>query len=94
MRGIGPDTNVGIGLRDNAGIPVFMIALWMLGATAVPIDFRVNAAERSLLAKEFDLVAIIEDRQLSGAGYYHLLIDQSWVVSVIAEARRRPDLRE
>ena len=89
MRGIGPDTNVGIGLRDNAESLVFMVALWMLGATAVPIDFRVNAAERSLLAKEFDLVAIIEDRQLSGAGYYHLLIDQSWV-DVIARHDAAP----
>ena len=48
---------------------VLMLALWMLGATAVPMDFRANAAERSLLAKEFDLAAIVEDRQLAASGY-------------------------
>ena len=46
-----PETNVGICLRDNAETLVLMIALWMLGATAVPMDFRTNAAERSLARK-------------------------------------------
>ena len=55
-----------------------MIAVWMLGATAVPLDFRTNAAERSLLATEFDLVVIIEDRQIPASGYDHIFIDHSW----------------
>jgi long-chain acyl-CoA synthetase len=78
LGGILAEANVGICLRDNAESLVLMIALWMLGATAVPIDFRANAAERSLLAKEFDLVAIIEDRQISAAGYDPIFIKQSW----------------
>jgi acyl-CoA synthetase (AMP-forming)/AMP-acid ligase II len=78
LRGIVAEANVGIGLRDNAESVVFMIALWMLRATAVPIDFRTNAAERSLLAREFDLIAIIEDRQVATSGYNSIFIDHSW----------------
>ena len=77
-RGIVAGAKVGICLRDNAETLVMMVALWMLGATAVPMDFRANAAERSLLAKEFDLVAIIEDRQVSAASYAAILVDPSW----------------
>ena len=77
-RGVLGETNVGICLRDNAESLVLMIAIWMLGATAVPMDFRANAAERTLLAKEFDLAAIIEDRKLPATGYQSILADTSW----------------
>lgn len=78
VRGIVSDANVGISLRDNAESLVLIIALWMLGATPVPMDFRANAAERTLLAREFDLAAIIEDRQIPASGYDHIFIDSSW----------------
>lgn len=55
LRGVRPGANIGIGIRNNAETLVAMIALWMLGAVAVPIDFRATAAERNLLASEFDL---------------------------------------
>src|SRR6478736_5534542 len=77
-QGVVAGTNIGICLRDNAETLVLMIAVWMLGATAVPLDFRTNAAERSLLATEFDLVVIIEDRQIPASGYDHIFIDHSW----------------
>ena len=77
-RGIAAETNVGIALRDNAETLVLMIALWMLGATAVPMDFRANAAERSQLAKEFDLTAIVADRGIEASGYEHIQIDAAW----------------
>jgi acyl-CoA synthetase (AMP-forming)/AMP-acid ligase II len=86
LRGAAADTNVGICLRDNAETLVMMVALWMLGATAVPMDFRTNAAERGLLAKEFDLVAIIEDRQVSPVA---ILADSSWA-EIIAKHDRSP----
>ena len=78
LRGIVAGAQVGIGIRDSAETVVLIIATWMLGATAVPIDFRTNAAERSLLAKEFDLIAIIEDRQIPAAGYDPIFIDPLW----------------
>ena len=77
-RDIRAETNVGICLRDNAESLVLTIALWMLGATAVPMDFRTNAADKALLAQEFDLVAIIEDRKVTAAAYGSVLVDASW----------------
>ena len=79
--------NVGIALRDNAESVVVMIAVWMLGATAVPIDFRANAIERDLLASEFDLVAIIEDRHVPAAGYHPIFIDGSWTETIAKHDR-------
>jgi long-chain acyl-CoA synthetase len=75
-RGIGAGANVGIGVRNNAETLVLMIAIWMLRATAVPIDFRTKG--RSLLAKQFDLIAILEDRQSGVGGYNSILVDASW----------------
>jgi long-chain acyl-CoA synthetase len=77
-RGVSAETNVGVCLRDGAETLVLMVALWMLRATVVPLDFKTNVAERSLLAKDFDLSAVIEDRRLSDAGYVSLLLDPSW----------------
>ena len=88
-RGIAPGTNVGICLRDNAEMLVMMVALWMLGATAVPMDFRTNAAEKSLLAREFDLAAVLEDRQVNAAGYSSVVVDPSWP-DIIAKHDRSP----
>jgi acyl-CoA synthetase (AMP-forming)/AMP-acid ligase II len=77
-RDVSGGANVGICIRDNAETLVIMVALWMLGATAVPMDFRTNAVERNLLAKEFDLVAIVEDRQPPATGYASIVVASSW----------------
>ena len=81
-QGVVAETNIGICLRDNAETLVLMIAVWMLGATAVPMDFRTNAAERSLLAKEFALAAIVADRQVAAAGYLPVFLDPSWADTI------------
>ena len=78
LRGVTPGANIGIGIRNNAETLMAMIALWMLGATAVPLDFRATGAERTLLASEFDLFAIIEDRRFPDPGYESIFIDGSW----------------
>jgi len=78
LRGVKPGANIGIGIRNNAETLIAMIALWMLGATAVPLDFRATAAERKLLASEFDLFAIIEDRRFPDSGYETIFMDGSW----------------
>jgi long-chain acyl-CoA synthetase len=78
LRGIIAGAKVGTSIRDGAETVVLMVAIWMLGATAVPIDFRTNAVERRRLAGEFNLIAILEDRQMPAAGYDSILIDASW----------------
>ena len=87
--GIGPGTKVGISLRDGAETVVLMIAIWMLGATAVPIDFRTSSAERALLASEFGLSAIVEDRRAASGGYDSVLVDAQWT-DVIARHQSDP----
>ena len=83
--GVGLGSNVGIAIRDSGEAIVLMISLWMLGAVPVPIDFRTKAAERALLADEFNLIAILEDRQAPGAfGYVSILVDDSWT-DIIAQ---------
>jgi long-chain acyl-CoA synthetase len=85
--GIVAGTNVGIALRDNAETLVLMIALWMLGATAVPMDFRATAAERNLLAEEFDLAAIIVDREFQASGYLPVVIGSGWAEDIAKHDR-------
>lgn len=78
QRGVKPGANIGIGIRNNAETLIAMIALWMLGATAVPLDFRATASERNLLASEFDLYGIIEDRRFPAPGYESIFVDGAW----------------
>ena len=74
--GIGPGNRVVITLADSGEAVVMMIALWMLGATAVPLDFRSSAGERGKLSGEFDLLAVIEDQQEPGSSYASVLVDE------------------
>jgi long-chain acyl-CoA synthetase len=76
--GIEPGARVAIALRDGGETVVLMIALWLLGATPVPIDFRSSVIERGKLASEFDLFAVLEDRLGLGTNYASVLVDQSW----------------
>jgi len=78
LNGVGPGSRVGIALRDGGETVVLMIALWMLDAAAVPIDFRANVAERSQLASEFDLTVIVEDRRAPAATHNSVLVNAGW----------------
>jgi acyl-CoA synthetase (AMP-forming)/AMP-acid ligase II len=80
---------VGITLRDGGEAVVAMVALWMLGAVPVPIDFRSKPDEQAQLASEFQLSAIIGDRQTSQAPFASILIDDSWT-DVIAKRDAEP----
>ena len=82
-------SKVGIALRDGAETGVGMIAIWMLGATAVPIDFRTTSPERRSLVSEFDLKAVIEDRPTPHAGYDSILVDSDWT-ALIARHKNDP----
>jgi len=79
LLGVNPGCRVGIAVRDNGDAIVSMIALWMLGAVAVPIDFRTKIDDRAYLVRAFTLFALIEDRPAAGeAGYLSILLDRSW----------------
>ena len=82
--GIGPGSIVGLATRDGGEAIVLMLSLWMLGAVPVPIDFRATPTERALLAEEFNLIAILEDRMSEPIGYESILVDDSWT-DIIAQ---------
>ena len=88
-RGIGAGARVGISLRDSAESVASMLAIWMLGGTAVPIDFRMPLPERDRLAGEFALGAIIEDRQAPAAGLQSIFAGPSWC-DIIAQHATTP----
>ena len=70
--GVAAGSQVGVALRDSIDVIVTMMALWMLDAVVVQLDFRGRADDRNRLAAAFDLAAIIEDRSLPGASYRHI----------------------
>src|SRR5688572_20012067 len=51
--GVRPGAKVGMAARNSAEAMVSTLALWMLGATVVPMDFRTRPAERAAIAQEF-----------------------------------------
>ena len=91
-RGVGPGSQVGITLRDGGEAVVAMVALWMLGAVPVPIDFRSKQDEQAQLAGEFQLSAIIGDRQTQ-APFASILVDNNWT-DVIAKRSAEPFFEE
>jgi acyl-CoA synthetase (AMP-forming)/AMP-acid ligase II len=50
--------------RDNVEAFVQMMSVWMLGATAAPIDFRAKLEKLAELSSDFNLALIIADREL------------------------------
>jgi long-chain acyl-CoA synthetase len=73
-KGVGPGDNVGVALRDTGESIVFLIALWMLGATPVLLDFRTRPEDRVTLAREFKLSFIIGDRRFPDVAEYAAII--------------------
>lgn len=86
-RGVLPGSNVGIAVQESSDFLVLMVGVWMLGATAVPIDFRTRTNERKSLSDEFDLFSILEHRAPpENAGYSSILIDEAWDSAVGRQA--------
>jgi len=91
-RGVGPGSQVGIALRDGGEAVVAMLALWMVGAVPVPIDFRSKPDEQAQLVSEFQLSAVIGDRQ-TAQPFTAILVDNSWT-DVIAKRNAEPFFEE
>jgi long-chain acyl-CoA synthetase len=90
-RGVEAGANIGIALRDGGEAAAQMLSLWMLGAIPVPIDFRTKPVERARLINEFDLVAILEDRQVSPQQRQcnSIIVDEAWT-DIIAKHNGKP----
>lgn len=81
--GISAGARVGIASRKSEDIIVQMCALWMLGAVAVPIDFRTKPLERAALTRDFALAAILEERPPGGdCAYTSIGTSAAWMDAV------------
>ena len=70
---IGDQDRFGIAMTRNEDAFIVMLAAWLLGKTALVIDFRARAAERSKLAEALDLSVFVEDRPAPGKNDYSAL---------------------
>lgn len=90
-QGVERDQNVGLALRDGLDTVIYLIALWMIDATAVIIDFRSPPADRAALADEFDLVLILGETAPLGAPYPAIAIGGEWKERVARQSKLPPE---
>lgn len=76
--GVGPGDRVGVACRKTTDTLNAILSLWLIGAVPVPMDFRSRGAERSAIASDFALSAILEDRVLPDATYSAILCNPDW----------------
>ncbi len=75
--GVQPGQMVGIALRDFVDNFAARVAVWLLGATAVPLDVMTSAAQRRDLARSFDVALLIEDQPSFDDGR-SIRLDDAW----------------
>ncbi len=90
LEGLAPGQNVGIALRDGMDVVVYLVALWMIDAVGVVLDFRSPALERAALAEEFDLVMIVTDNAPPGTPYPVISIGGQWHEEVARQSMSPP----
>lgn len=69
-QGFSGKSRIGIAMTRNEDAFIAMLAVWLLGATALLSDFRNRAAERKKFAESFDLECFLEDRPAPGGEEY------------------------
>ncbi|MBY6153797.1 acyl--CoA ligase [Vannielia litorea] len=89
--GIGAQDRVGITTRRGSTCVLESIALWMLGATVVPLDFRMPPAEVARIAEEFSLSTVFADRALCLSGRQEIVRDGAWVAAIEAASPLPPE---
>jgi acyl-coenzyme A synthetase/AMP-(fatty) acid ligase len=68
--GVTPGDRVGIALTRNDEALIAVLGAWILDATALVVDFRARAGERSSIAENVDVRAFLEDRAAPGKELY------------------------
>ena len=87
VAGIGPGTRVGIAVQDSLEAMLCALACWRLAATPAMIDFRAPRPYRAKLARDFDLVVVIESRPPPGTDSYPSMpYDREWRFSSTSTA--------
>jgi acyl-CoA synthetase (AMP-forming)/AMP-acid ligase II len=84
--GIGTGDRVGIALQRQEETVAAAVAVWMLGATPVFLDFRARPSEKRSYAENFSIRAIIETRNApEDPGYEPILARGGWLEAVAGE---------
>jgi len=77
--GVDAGDHVGIALAGGSAAVTTMIASWVLGAVAVPLDFRSRTHERRRQAKSLNIKFVVETRHTEdGGAYTGVEIDDDW----------------
>ncbi|KQB97415.1 hypothetical protein AL073_00205 [Loktanella sp. 1ANDIMAR09] len=89
--GIKAGDHVGVALRHSISSFTSMLAIWMLNAVAVPIDFRIRPSEREKLAEEFDLAVIVQDGPAVNVDYRVIAWNRDFETEVAQQSITPPD---
>ncbi|SIT74340.1 fatty-acyl-CoA synthase [Yoonia rosea] len=89
--GIKAGDHVGVALRHSISSFTSMLAIWMLNAVAVPIDFRIRPSEREKLAEEFDLAVIVQDGPAVNVDYRVIAWNRDFETEVAQQPITPPD---
>ena len=91
--GVSPGMIVGLLFRDNAEAFIQMLSIWMIGATAAPIDFRTKQQKLAELSCKFDIPVIITDRAMRDEhSFKSIVVDKVWHEQVISNGKDIPRL--
>ncbi len=78
--GVDAGDHVGVALVGGPASITTMIALWVLGAVVVPLDFRSRTHERQRQVKSLNMKFVVEGRRAEdGDGYTGIALDDDWV---------------
>lgn len=77
--GVAEGDRVGVALASGPENIVSLVALWMLGAVAVPMDFRSRFHERQRQTRSLNLKFVVESRApAEGSAYASITVDDGW----------------
>ncbi len=90
-RGLKPHDRVGVTTRNASGCVAEFVAIWLLGATVVPLDFRTPAAELAKLVGEFNIGVLLADKCYALPAVEVIVRDTTWHDAVAGSLPNVPD---
>lgn len=69
---------VGLAMVDTADVLLSAMACWLLTATPVIMDFRSPRSQRAWIARDFDLVVVLESDTVPDTPYPAMIYERAW----------------
>lgn len=90
-RGVEAGDHVGVCLLDQPEYLISILAVWHLGATAVPMNYRAPAGEKQRLVEQLDIDVVVERKSFgTDTPYPYLVWEPEWT----ERYRSSPDRHE